>query len=565
MERGQELFEKVVNGALGKCPFRKGTLYFIVNAYLTSYKKNYLDVNTNFDLLDYCNDVNKFYSKEDLDEISALFDTFSKQDLIDLVTFTLFTELNAFRDYCEFTSNSLLSILNFLLDVDGQGHIVADYGCGNGRVLADILLKAQSKGIVLKDLIGYEINNDQAKMSQMALDILSNGRVRPIIKNCDVLEEKNIRFSRGYCFPPLGLKQIVREKGRQSKLFKSVEFTNRNTGDWLFVDNLLSGLEKNGRAVAVVCGRALFNYADESYRKKLIESGLLEGIIELPNGSLNFTNIKPYMLVFSYGNKKVKLVDASGAVDTKSKRSNKVEISAETVISLYNSVDVPNIDIDTLKDISNIVPSSVLLPVDKPKNGVPLGDIAEVFTGNQYTLGVFEKSGMLTKEATGYRILTSSDIEDGCVDWKMLNRIKYEDDKFDKYAVKKNDVIVTSKSSKVKTVVVDIEPKEKILVTGGMIIVRPNINMVDPTYLKIFLDSEQGQNALKSIQKGMTIVMINSKELATVLIPLIDINKQLDIARKYNDKLSTLYALKQEVKKIEESLSTFYLDVREEE
>lgn len=565
MERGQELFEKVVNGALGKCPFRKGTLYFVVNAYLTACKKNYLDVNPNFDLLDYCNDVNKFYSKEDLDEISALFDTFSKQDLIDLVTFTLFTELNAFRDYCEFTSNSLLSILNSLFDVDGQGHIVADYGCGNGRVLADILLKAQSKGIVLKDLIGYEINNDQSKMSQMALDILSNGGVRPIIKNCDVLEEKSIRFSRGYCFPPLGLKQIVREKGRQSKLFRSIEFTNRNTGDWLFVDNLLSGLEKNGRAVAVVCGRALFNYADESYRKKLIESGLLEGIIELPNGSLNFTNIKPYMLVFSYGNKKVKLVDASGAVDTKSKRISKVEIYAETVLSLYNSVDVPNIDINTLKDISNIVPSSVLLPVDKPKNGVPLGDIAEVFTGNQYTLGVFEKSGMLTKEATGYRILTSGDIEDGCVDWKMLNRIRYEDDKFDKYAVKKNDVIVTSKSSKVKTVVVDIEPKEKIIVTGGMIIVRPNTNMVDPTYLKIFLDSEQGQNALKSIQKGMSIVMINSKELATVLIPLIDINKQLDIARKYNDKLSTLYALKQEVKKIEESLSTFYLDVREEE
>ncbi len=49
----------------------------------------------------------------------------------------------------------------------------------------------------------------------------------------------------------------------------------------------------------------------------------------------------------------------------------------------------------------------------------------------------------------------------------------FKNRKFDKFAVKFGDVIVTSKSSKIKTVVIDIEPKEKILVTGGMLIVRP--------------------------------------------------------------------------------------------
>ena len=98
-----------------------------------------------------------------------------------------------------------------------------------------------------------------------------------------------------------------------------------------------------------------------------------------------------------------------------------------------------------------------------------------------------------------------------------------------------------------------------------MIIVRPDIKLLNPTYLKIFLDSEQGQNALKSIQKGTIIVTINSKELSTVLIPVIDINKQIEKAQKYNEKLSTLYALKQEARKLEDSLKNFYLDESEEE
>ena len=98
-----------------------------------------------------------------------------------------------------------------------------------------------------------------------------------------------------------------------------------------------------------------------------------------------------------------------------------------------------------------------------------------------------------------------------------------------------------------------------------MIIVRPDIKLLNPTYLKIFLDSEQGQNALKSIQKGTIIVTISSKELSTVLIPVIDINKQIEKAQKYNEKLSTLYALKQEARKLEDSLKNFYLDESEEE
>ena len=312
-------------------------------------------------------------------------------------------------------------------------------------------------------------------------------------------------------------------------------------------------MHENGRAVFSVAGITLFNFADKEYRQAMINSGLLVGVIELPAGSLNFCGIKPYVLIFSHGNKEIKFLDASDATNIKAKRFNKVEIAADDIYQKYLAQNITKKTITELKDAETLLPSHFInVPLEKPANGVILGEVSEIFTGNQYTLGVFEKYGMLSTEKTGYRILTSSDINNGVVDWKSLQAIEYKDNKFDKYAVMKNDIVVTSKSSKVKTVVVDIEPKEKILVTGGMIIIRPNVSLINPTYLKIFLDSEDGQKTLKAIQKGATIITLNSKDLAKISVPFMPLEKQAKIAEKYNEKLTTLYALKQEVSKLED-------------
>lgn len=98
---------------------------------------------------------------------------------------------------------------------------------------------------------------------------------------------------------------------------------------------------------------------------------------------------------------------------------------------------------EELVNARNIAPSTLNVGEIKVKNGEVLGDLAEVFTGSQYTSRNFEDS--FANESTGYRILMSSDIENGVVDWKKLQSIKYEDTKFDKFAVKKGDVVVTSK------------------------------------------------------------------------------------------------------------------------
>lgn len=270
--------------------------------------------------------------------------------------------------------------------------------------------------------------------------------------------------------------------------------------------------------------------------------------------------MKTFLLVFSRGNEQVKFVDASDIISAQNKRYKNIDLPIKAIEDLYYSPEVKTKKNSELVNSSNLMPSANLADVKTLENGVQLKEIANIIIGNQYTLGVFESKGLLSDKSTGYQILTSSDIEGGAVNWKSLKHVAFKDDKFDKFAVHYGDVVVTSKSSKVKTVVVDIEPEEKIIVTGGMLIVRPDLNRLNPTYLKIFLDSEEGRAALKSVQKGDFIVTINASRLGTIYIPVIDMETQKKKADRYNEKLSTLIAYKKEIERIENSLKNFFLE-----
>ena len=360
-------------------------------------------------------------------------------------------------------------------------------------------------------------------------------------------------ITHAYVFPPLGLKFAMKERYNKSKLFNDMEFTGRNTAEWIFIDNVLAqnNGSPNSRTIAIVSLRALFNEDDKDFRNRLIESGRLEGIIELPSGGLNSAGIKLGMLIFSHNNKEVKILDAS-EFSIKNKKQFRSEIDVERIYDAYMASNCQKYDAKELINLRNLLPSNIGIGEIEIDNGIELGEMAEVFTGSQYTLRNFEN--VFSKEPTGYRILTSSDIDNGLVDWKKLQSIRYEDTKFDKFAVKKGDVVVTSKSSKVKTVVVDIEPKEKILVTGGMIIVRPDLAKLNPTYLKMFLDSNLGQASLKQIQKGVTIITINSKDLKNIRVPMVSIEEQNKKAENFNLKLTTIMSYKREIEKLERSL-----------
>lgn len=533
------------------------TPIIISNAYLYVCKNKLIE-NVDSDLIEVANEFNEKTNADIILEINSVLEKMDINQIKELVYDLLSGVYNELRYSYEGSNKGISDLVYDLLKVD-SGDMVMDVGSGVGTFLANTYKNAKTNNIILKELIGVEINREAAYLSKMALNILIDRDMACNIMIGNGLEKIKYPYYKGYVFPPLGLRSMLQNENKKSLLFPSVEFNSKNTTEWIFVDRLLEGLAiNNSRAVALVSGKALFNNADMEYRNKLIQSGRLEGVIELPIGSLRFTGAKVFMLVFSRNNGSVKFVDASKLISANNKRYINFELPAKQILDMYYGDEVNQKDISNLKDILNLSPSSIMTDVKKIENGIRLGEVADVFTGNQYTLANFEKKGMLTEEKTGYRILTSSDIVDGNVRWDKLQSIKYNDTKFDKFAVHYGDVVVTSKSSKVKTVVVDIEPKEKILVTGAMLIVRPNLEKLNPTYLKMYLDSKNGQDALKLIQKGNIIVTISPSSLSSIEIPSIDIKKQKEKAEKYNNALSTLIAYKEEIKRIENSLNNIF-------
>ena len=556
MAKTNEILFKIESIIRGETLGERSSYMVISNAYQYACNNN-LIYYKNEELLEIAREMNEHVSSEVVDKLNDLYDELGIEGIRTLLYNLLSGKNNGPRTFIESSNNYISELANDLLEVDGAGHIVMDFGSGTGNFLANVYKKAHDNKFVLKDLIGIEINVEQAHISQMALSILSDGSVNPQIVIGNALEKINYSYTKAYVFPPLGMRKLLNNDFRRSFLFQDMYLSNRNTAEWLFIDNMLSGL-LGDKAVALVTGKALFSNTDIEYRNKLVSSGWLEGIIELPAGSLSFTGIKVYMLIFSKNNKEVKFVDASNVIGVENKRYVNLELPVKTIEEMYFSKDVKTKPIEELIDIPNLCPSTIILDVKKLENGVELRELAEVFIGNQYTLGVFESKGLISDKKTGYRILTSSDIENGMVRWESLRSIDMKDNKFDKFAVQYGDVVVTSKSSKVKTVVVDIEPKEKILVTGGMLIVRPQLDKLHPTYLKMFLDSDLGQLALKSIQKGTVIVTVTASGLSTIEIPMIDINKQQEKAERYNEKLSTLAAYKKEIERIENSLKNLF-------
>lgn len=131
-------------------------------------------------------------------------------------------------------------------------------------------------------------------------------------------------------------------------------------------------------------------------------------------------------------------------------------------------------------------------------------------------------------------------------------------DKLSKYYLEDGDLIITAKNSIVKTAVYKAEDNKKIILTGNLIAIRLDKNKCDPYYLQAFLNSEDGQNEIKSIQTGTTIKVINPKRLEEMMLPLKVIEDQKEIAALCKKTIQEIQDLKNTLYVKTESLGMIY-------
>ena len=125
-----------------------------------------------------------------------------------------------------------------------------------------------------------------------------------------------------------------------------------------------------------------------------------------------------------------------------------------------------------------------------------------------------------------------SDINDGEIS-ENLTRIRTEEKKYDRYLLRENDLIISSKGTRIKIAVVDNIADRKIIANGNLIVLRLDTKKLNPYYLETFLNSSSGQTILNQIQTGSVIISINPSRLTEITISTLPIEKQNEIAEKY--------------------------------
>ncbi|WP_181979371.1 N-6 DNA methylase [Holdemanella biformis] len=459
---------------------------------------------------------------------------------------------NGINEWMYSSPSSLNKLVTKIINLK-DGESFCDFGSGDGKLLLNVFDAAHKNKFNCK-YTGYEINAKQVLVSKCLMCMLN---VDTTIINCDFMRDIHRgQFDKGYLYPPFGLKYSIDEWDSLKGIYGDL-FTSRTESELLYLLKALENIKENGKLVTVFTTGAAFRSSGMLARKYLVENNFVEGIISLPARTLGFTAIPIDFWILKKDQKKsnvIKMLDASNNILDKGSKI-AVELDVSTIIEEYNNnakcVSIEDIKKNEYSLSINIYEVEKL--TDSILNPVNIEDVCKIEKGSQYTISKFKDQ--ISNTPTDYQLLTSINIQDGIVDYDSLPYV-YPDPKLLKFKLEEGDIVVTTKSTVVKTFVANDLPDRNIIVTGGMIILKPDTSKVNPTYVKMFLDSSIGKSEFKSIIKGNTIGFVPFKEFKErMIISCPALEKQNKLSEQYNNMLWTINALTKQLADTKDELA----------
>ncbi len=450
------------------------------------------------------------------------------------------------------TPKNLIDLIIGLLSKN-ENQIWFDLGCGNG----DFLVELTKKSNKIK-CHGEDIDFNCYLLTKIRLYF--TGIESDINQRNILLSNYNEVTDVAYGNTPF-LYRLSQNDNKYNDLNKYVGCVKSyQNASWIFADRLLQAIKDRG--IMIMTEASLMNYVDIDQRKKIIDNNLIEGIIKLPINLFSYTGISTSIVIFNKHkiDDKIKFIDAT-KMYIPGRRLN--ELNVDEILNEYNSSNK-----GTIISINEIIKNDYCLNTKKyvDVNEIVLENetiletvIDDVFRGVQIPVTKIDEYSKDIDDKNTYKLLGLGDIQNGSFEIDTLQVIK-NDGKLDRYLVKNGDVIISAKSTKIKTAVVEICEEEKIVATGNLIVVRCNRNKINPVYLKTFLDSCNGSKLLESIQTGTNIISINVSALLNMKISLIDKEKQDKIAERFILKLDQFKLTKLKLEKLEKELNNVFDD-----
>lgn len=505
---------------------------------------------SNYDLVKEVTKELSFEEKFDLKTIE-FGEEYTENDCVSAVR-EIVDNNNGINEWMYSSPSSLNKLVTKIINLK-DGESFCDFGSGDGKLLLNVFDTAHKNKFNCK-YTGYEINAKQVLVSKCLMCMLN---VDTTIINCDFMRDIHRgQFDKGYLYPPFGLKYSIDEWDSLKGIYGDL-FTSRTESELLYLLKALENIKENGKLVTVFTTGAAFRSSGMLARKYLVENNYVEGIISLPARTLGFTAIPINLWILKKDQKQsnvIKMLDASNNILDKGSKI-AVELDVSTIIEEYNNnakcVSIEDIKKNEYSLYINIYEVEKL--TDSILNPVNIEDVCKIEKGSQYTISKFKDQ--ISNTPTDYQLLTSINIQDGIVDYDSLPYV-YPDPKLLKFKLEEGDIVVTTKSTVVKTFVANDLPDRNIIVTGGMIILKPDTSKVNPTYVKMFLDSSIGKSEFKSIIKGNTIGFVPFKEFKErMIISCPSLEKQNKLSEQYNNMLWTINALTKQLADTKDELA----------
>ena len=454
----------------------------------------------------------------------------------ELISFILFNDPSNSRrfNYIHTSPEGILKLSLKLLDIKDTDNVLElNSGLGNLGVLTFL----DNQKLKFK---GVEADTISEHIAILKFSLISD---EIIFENTDISNYK-IDKEVNKIFINFPFNELPTE--RYSRFSSDKKFS-----EWEFTKLLLDKIREGTKVVSIVRENTLSIRQNKNTLKEFIEEGLIETVISLPSGIFQGIGFKVALVIFSKGNKKIKLIDATDLYVVEKKNNIISDENIQKILKLLHEDSKKTIS----KNIQDIEDNDYNLDVTEniqenyqTKEGVPLKTVIKNITrGSQIRLSELEE--LKSDKPTPFIYLTLTNINDGIIE--LNNNEQYLTmipEKLEKYCIKNNSFLIPKIGTPpYKLAIAQVNDDIKILPNGNFFIIELDESKINPWYLVAFFTSDLGVEYLKYRYKGNIISHLSISDLEKIVIPLYELEEQNKIAQKYIETIDEIKKLKEKL------------------
>ena len=339
----------------------------------------------------------------------------------------------------------------------------------------------------------------------------------------NIIDIKNVTFLNGkvydenfttkkfdyiVCFPPFG-----------SKIKKDDRSLISNDISLVYAQSLLYYLKEGGVLRVVLPSKVGFAGGDiENFREYINNNYKINSIYMLTSNVF-----KPYMMFNTYY-----MEFTTGTTENieikKISRNKKDEVFEE----LDKLVLKEEFDETGDWNIENLISEKSQAMIKYEHSSVrkkAIKDVANVLKGKTIT----------RKDIDGnIKVINIANINEGEIDYSNLDSIEDDEIKNARYILEDRDILISARGTIIKIAIYN-KQSFSCIASSNINVIRCNKEVMNSSYMKLFLESNVGMELLNSIKRGSAILNINYKDTEMIKVPVPPIDEQNSIIKEYEE------------------------------